>query len=192
MRHVLVLRTAAAAALTLTLFSPARTAAQVKVNEDARLSADFVARVKAYVDLHNKLEGTLPHLPDKPTPDQLNTHQRALGRLIAQARVGAGQGALLSRDTRAYLRRQIVRALATPEGPSLRSSILDENPGRIQLQVNGRYPDGVPFATTPPQILAALPRLPDEVEYRFIGDRLLLLDVHAQIVADYMEGALPR
>ena len=31
----------------------------------------------------------------------------------------------------------------------------------------------------PPQVLAALPKLPEDIEYRFIGDRLILLDVHA-------------
>jgi hypothetical protein len=44
----------------------------------------------------------------------------------------------------------------------------------------------------PPQVLAALPRLPEDLEYRFIGSRLILLDVHAQIVVDFIEDALPR
>jgi hypothetical protein len=68
---------------------------------------------------------------------------------------------------------------------------MDENPGPIRLAVNGRYPDSVPLATMPPQVLAQLPRLPDDLEYRFIASRLILLDVHAHIIVDYIDDALP-
>jgi hypothetical protein len=68
---------------------------------------------------------------------------------------------------------------------------MDENPGPIKLQVNSRYPDTVPLATMPPQVLAALPRLPEDLEYRFIGTRLVLLDVHADIIVDYIDDAMP-
>jgi hypothetical protein len=44
----------------------------------------------------------------------------------------------------------------------------------------------------PPQLLASLPKLPEALEYRFIGDRLILLDVHAHLVVDFIERALPR
>jgi hypothetical protein len=67
---------------------------------------------------------------------------------------------------------------------------MQENPGKVPLRVNGRYPDGVPLTTMPPPILGALPKLPEHIEYRFIGHRLLLLDVHAQLIVDYMDEAL--
>jgi hypothetical protein len=69
---------------------------------------------------------------------------------------------------------------------------MDENPGRIQIRINSRYPDEIPVSTMPPQILAALPKLPDELEYRFIGERLILLDIHAHLIVDFIEDALPR
>jgi hypothetical protein len=37
-----------------------------------------------------------------------------------------------------------------------------------------------------------LPKLPEDLDYRFIGDRLLLVDLHAHIVVDYIENALPN
>ena len=37
----------------------------------------------------------------------------------------------------------------------------------------------------PPQVLQALPKLPEELEYRFIGDRLILFDIHAHIIVDH-------
>jgi hypothetical protein len=51
----------------------------------------------------------------------------------------------------------------------------------------------MPLTTVPPQVLAALPRLPDEqIEFRFLSTRLILLDTRANMIVDYMERALPR
>ena len=163
-----------------------------RVNADALLSVEFLKRVDGYVALHEKLEATLPKRPDRAAAAEVDAHERALARLLAQARAHAKQGDLLPSDTRAYLRRQIGRAVAGPDGPSIRRSIMDENPGKVQLRINGRYPDGVPVTTMPPPVLGALPKLPDHIEYRFIGQRLILLDVHAHIVVDYMDDALPK
>ena len=33
-----------------------------------------------------------------------------------------------------------------------------------------------PLSTVPPNILVALPRLPDDIQYRFLGRHLILLD----------------
>jgi hypothetical protein len=172
--------------------SPAAPAQPRKVNADALSSLVFVKRVDEYVALHRKLEATLPARPEHPTSAQLDRHAEALARLIGEARSHAKQGDVLQQDTRAYLRRQIGRALAGPDGPEMRRSIMEENPGRVQLHVNGRYPEGVPLTTMPPSVLAALPRLPEDVEYRFIGERLILLDVHAQVVVDYMDAAIQQ
>ena len=163
-----------------------------RVNADAQLSVDFLKRVETYLDLHKKLEATLPPLSKQPAPAEIDTHARALARLIAHARPSAEQGDLLTRDTRAYFRRQITRALAGPDGAAIKDSIFEENLGRVRIRVNNRYPDSVPFSTTPTQILAALPKLPDEMEYRFLAERLILLDVHAQMVVDYMDDAIPK
>ena len=70
---------------------------------------------------------------------------------------------------------------------------MEENPGEVvKLVVNGRYPDTIPLSSVPPQILQALPPLPQELEYRFIETSLILLDVRAHIIVDYLTGAVPR
>jgi hypothetical protein len=165
---------------------------QPRVNEDARLAFEFTKRAQEYVELHRKLEATLPAQPPKPTPTQVDTHQRELGRLIARSRARAKQGDIFTQEIRAYFRRQIARALAGPDGAQVKTEIMEDNPGRIQVRINERYPEQAPLATMPPQVLAALPKLTDELEYRFIGDRLILLDIHASIVVDYIDSALQR
>ncbi len=69
---------------------------------------------------------------------------------------------------------------------------MDENPGIPTLKVNERYPDTVPLSTVPPQVLQGLPNLADEMEFRFIGNTLILMDVHAHIIADFIPNAFPK
>jgi hypothetical protein len=181
---------AAASAAAPLAMEAAPTAGQTRVNEDAQLIGDFLKRVEAYLAVHKKADSTLPEATNRGASAEIDAHERALQRLIADARSKAKAGDVFTQSIRAYFRRQIARALAGPDGAQIRESVMEENPGPIRLRVNGRYPDTVPTSTMPPQILAALPKLPTELEFRFIGDRLILLDVHAQLVVDYMDDAI--
>ena len=164
-----------------------------RVNPDAKAIAEFQKRVAEYVELHRKLKATLPSLPKKASPAAVDEHQRALGRLIQQARKNEGVGDIFTRDVRPVLRRLLYGLFTGPEGKSLRDAVMEENPGEtVKLVVNGRYPDTFPLSSVPPQILKALPPLPEELEYRFIQTSLILLDVDAHIIVDYLTGAVPR
>jgi hypothetical protein len=57
---------------------------------------------------------------------------------------------------------------------------------RHRIELAARDADGAI-----PVILEALPELPDEVEYRFFGRDLVLLDVEAGLVVDVLKQALP-
>lgn len=48
----------------------------------------------------------------------------------------------------------------------------------------------VPLTTIPPQVLQTLPQLTEDLEYRFIGNWLILLDTHAHVIADVIDNAL--
>lgn len=171
---------------------PVYTARGPRVNADAKVMADFEKRVRDYSALHRKLESSLPPLPKEATPQQIDNHQRALSQLLAKARVNARPGDIFTNEARELFRRYMKRAFAGPEGKQLRALVMDENPGRIRLTVNGRYPDSVPVVTVPPQVLQALPKLPDDLEYRFIGDTLVMLDAHAHVVVDLIDSAVPK
>jgi hypothetical protein len=161
-------------------------------NPDSTIIADFQSRVKEYAALHEKLESTLTPLSNETTPELIGRHQRDLERLIARARAGARRGDIFTDPIRAYFRRQLSRVFNGPEGQSILHSIMDEDTRAVRLTINGRYPEGVPRSATPPQVLLALPRLPEQLEYRFVGRRLVLLDIHALTVADFMDNAVPR
>lgn len=164
-----------------------------RVNPNAKAIAEFQKKVAEYLELHRKLKATLPHLPKEASPTAVDEHQRALGRLIQTARKNEGLGQVFTRDVRPVLRRLLYGLFTGPDGTSLRDSVMEENPGEtVKLVVNGRYPDTFPLSSVPPQILKALPPLPDELEYRFIQTSLIILDVDAHIIVDYLTGAVPR
>jgi hypothetical protein len=157
---------------------------------DAELIAQFEKSVAEYAALHKKIDATLEEVPPGSAPEQILIHQRSLEVLIRAARRRARAGDIFTRDIRAYFRRQIARAVDGPNGREIRDTIMEENPRTIRLNVGSRYPDSLPFSTMPPPILLLLPRLPGGLEYRFVGDRLVLLDIHAGTVVDYIDDAI--
>ena len=163
-----------------------------RVNVDAQILLAFDKRAKDYVALHQKLEATLTPLLPEPTPAQVDAHQRALSQLVRQARPRAKVGDIFGPETRALIRRLLARTLTGPDGAKVLAAINEDNPGPLRVQINGRYPAAAPRSTVPAQVLQMLPRLPEELEYRFLGRRLILLDSHAYIVLDYVSSALPK
>ncbi len=62
----------------------------------------------------------------------------------------------------------------------------------MKITVNGQYPEELPLANMPAELLKNLPPLPSIVEYRFVGDSLILLDSGAHLIVDLIPSALPR
>jgi hypothetical protein len=58
-------------------------------------------------------------------------------------------------------------------------------------EVNQIYPTTYPLATFPPALLPLLPPLPDDVEYRVVQHYLVLRDVEANVIIDFMPNAVP-
>lgn len=187
------IRRLTAAALVLSAFGGGPAAQTPPAgNPDAAVIKDFLQRVHSYHELHEKLEQTLVPLPKEAPPEAITAHQRALERLMTRARAGARRGDIFTDPIRAYFRRQLSRVFTGADGITLRGSIMDEDTRAVRLTVNGRYPETVPLSSVPAQVLLVLPRLPESLEYRFVGERLMLLDVHARTVVDFFDQAIPR
>jgi hypothetical protein len=158
---------------------------------DAPVIADFVTRVNAYVAIHLLAENAAPKLPQEATPQQIDQTQRAMASRILAARADAKRGDIFTPAMAALVRRLLVEVLSGPDGARRRAAIMDVNVKFIPLTANQRYPDDVPLTTMPPGLLKALPELPEEMEYRFIGPHLILFDQHAHIIPDFIPDALP-
>ena len=170
--------------------SQAPHAKKAPANASALATKAFLKRVDDYVALHRKLEGGLPKLGKQATPQELDTHERALAKLVQEARNGAKPGDLLTPAMQGVVRTVFRPIFSGKEGLQIKNEILDkEYKGNVKLVVSGRYPDEVPVSTMPPQVLAALPKLPAELEYRFIQNNMILFDSHAHLIADFMARA---
>jgi len=159
---------------------------------DAAALATMNERVSRYIELHTTIESRLPKLPQDATPLQIDTNQRAFEQRIREARKNAKPGDLFTPESQVVIKRLLATVFGGPDGQQLKASIMDEYSGSVKLAVNTRYPDSVPISTMPPQVLQTLPKLSEDLEYRFIGDNLIIFDVHAHVVADFIENAMPK
>ena len=161
---------------------------------DAAALATMNDRLKDYLALHTKLEATLPKLPTDATPIQIDANQRQFEALMRKTRATAKQGDIFTPEAQPVIVRLMATVFGGPDGAQLKKSITDESPERkgAPLVVNARYPDDVPVSTVPPQILQTLPKLTEDLEYRFVHDDLILLDAHAHVVADFIPNVFPK
>jgi hypothetical protein len=60
----------------------------------------------------------------------------------------------------------------------------------VPIRVNAKYPAKATVTTMPPNVLKQLPVLPEGLEYRIVGSALILRDVDANLVVDYMTNAI--
>ena len=188
---VLLSSCAAPAALQETE-EPAAPQAVAGVNREAQLQKEFLDGVGKYLEIRKAEEKKIPALSDEATPEEIAAHQTSLLRAMQRARRGAKQGEIFTPASRAMIRRLLAGPDPRPGTPE-RSALQEDDPGPIKIAINGPYPTTVPLPTVPPQVLTALPRLPDEqIEFRFMGTRLILLDARANMIVDYMDRALPR
>jgi hypothetical protein len=162
---------------------------------DADALATMNAKVRDYLALHTQLEASLPKLEKDATPQQIDQNQRLFEQKMREARATAKQGDIFTPEAQPVIKRLLAAIFSGPDGPQLKKSVNDENtatPASLKLTVNSRYPDSVPLATIPPQVLQTLPKLSEDLEYRFIGDWLILFDTHAHVIADFIDNALPK
>jgi hypothetical protein len=153
--------------------------------------SDFEKRVGEYVKLHKKLRGEFSRLKPTHSQGEILQHQRELARTIREARAQAAQGEIFSPEIAAEFRRLIAKTMQGQEGIRIHKSLRRSEPVRIPLHVNDTYPEKLPLQTTPPTLLLDLPKLPEELDYRVVGNNLVLRDVEANLIVDYIPQAIP-
>ena len=147
----------------------------------------FQSRVEAYVALREELWAGLPRPSAAPSVGEIAAMRKSLASRIKMARRGARQGNLFS----AVIAEEIKKSLRRVMDAHTWKVIMDDNPGEQPSQVNDDYREGSPLTTMPPNVLAALPRLPEkDIEYRFVERHLILLDTRAMVVIDRIPYAI--
>lgn len=149
-------------------------------------AADFDARMSIYAELRARLQQGLTPLRLTDDPREILKAEHALAKRIRRVRSGAHGGEIFTPEIAFAFK----HALALETRPSTCASILDDNPGSFSYSINDTYPKRRPLSTVPPGILTLLPRLPADVEYRFLGQHLILHDTRANVILDRILDAI--
>jgi hypothetical protein len=156
-------------------------------------AADFELRVQNYVKLHRALEGTLPAVAVSDDYAEVLAAIDALASELCLARKDARPGDIFTPEIECWFREMVAKSLEGSDPRELLSALNEENePNVVMLAlVNGRWPEGASRGPMPPKLLADLPPLPDELRDQFLDGDLVLLDVHADLIVDFIKRVLP-
>jgi hypothetical protein len=167
--------------------------AQPPVNADAQVLADFKARLDKYEEIRKKADDSAPPLKKTDDAAKIKDAQQGLGERIGAARAGAKQGDVFTPEISALIRRLVHPETKDPDTKALLKEKKDQpKPGSVPLwKVGMPYPEKEPLATMPPDVLERLPKLPADMEYRFVGKHLILRDARANTIVDFAPNVIP-
>jgi hypothetical protein len=160
--------------------------------DEAAAVAQFEAAVAKYMALRQRLRSEITGPVPNSSPTQLTGASDALAAAIQRARSGAKVGNLFLTPVTVVVKRRIDDVVRRDDLGPLLANIDDEEPAVKVPAIHLRFPVASQMATMPPSLLAALPQLPKELEYRIVGDYLILRDVDAALILDYIPAAVPR
>jgi hypothetical protein len=170
-----------------------KTSTNPEINPDAAAMTEFKARVDEYADLHKRLAKGDARQKETPEPARIDAAKKALAAKVQAARPDAKHGDIFTPAIRPVFRRLLTAPLTGADGRDAKAIIKDDAPapGTVPFKVNARYPDSQPLPTVPANVLLTLPQLPEPLEYRIVGQHLLLLDTASDLIVDYILNAIP-
>jgi len=138
-----------------------------------------------YMKLRQKALAGLAVPKNTDSPEKIAEFQKQLAGKIRDLRPQARQGDLFTPEVVGLFQRLVAMAMRGKDGALIRTSFQRAEPVESgHLEVNTAYPDGLPLQSMPPSLLLNLPRLPKELEYRFVGRELILRDTQANLIVD--------
>ena len=171
-------------------------ALETNANPDALVLVDFQKRVDAYMAIHKAAAKDSLAIKETKNPAEIKAAQRALASKIRIARATARPGDILTPEIRNKFRRLMFPELKGTSGREIREALEEDvheqdesKPKKVIYKVNAAYPEGNALPTTPVNILMSLPKLPEELEYRIVDKNLILRDVQANIIVDFIQTA---
>jgi len=149
-------------------------------------AADFDARMMGYAVLRDDLQRGLTPLKVTDDPRDILRAEYALASRIRAARSEAHGGEIFTADISSAFKQALILVTSS----AICASISDDNPGDFSYSINDTYSKGRPLSTVPPAVLTLLPRLPADVQYRFVGNELILHDTRANVILDRIRHAI--
>ena len=168
---------------------------EVRLAQAEKAAADpavqqFQRAIADYLTLRARLSKEIVTPSPNATAAQIAASSDALARAVQRARPKPPPGVFFDASAAALIRTKFRELLAG--NPVLLEGIDDEVRAPRAPGVYARFPEALPMATMPPLVLAALPTLPPELEYRLIGEDLILRDAAAAMILDILPKAVRR
>ena len=179
---------AAVILLLLTASNP-RAAQKTGQARDPAL-VEFEQRLDGYLALRGALSQKLKPMATTASASELAARRTMLAQALRAARSMAKPGDLLPPSIAAVIRGLILEDFKRRAAAEERAAF-SEVPNAIQPAINRTYPADAALPTVPPLLLLRLPRLPENLQYRFYGRHVVLLDSDAEIILDYIANVLP-
>jgi hypothetical protein len=136
------------------------------------------------------VEADLPPLKSTDAPEVLVARKAEFAKRLRSARNGVKQGNIFTPAVTEEFRRLIGRAMNGPNAQRVRTSLKRAEPVAAKFNVNDMYPSNLPVQSTPPTLLLNLPALPKHLEYRIVGQDLILRDVEANLIVDFLPNVI--
>jgi hypothetical protein len=163
-------------------FEPFRTALQRYVDQTQPVRKDAAVQAE--------------RVPDKAAAESgaeqsLRARQSALAEALrTKIRPGAERGNLVSPEVGAAVVRQIETVFRSPKRELLMDELAEQNdtPAR---SATPKINQPLEAPRVPPRLIEVLPPLPKQLEYDFVGRTLVIRDVDADVVVDFVPNALP-
>lgn len=153
---------------------------------------EFLEKVSEYEKLRAAARSGVPVAGKKATAEAIEKHKTGLAEKIQEARKAAKPGDIFTPDSQKVFRTAIDKAHSGKRAAKIDRTIVQGEPVKLDLYVNKPYPEKIPITTVPPTLLQHFPKLPKKIEYRVVGDDLVLLDTEANLVIDIFPGAFPN
>ena len=155
---------------------------------DEQVERSFNQSVESYAALHREALESVPR-ELCGGPEEMELTRSLLDAEIRRLRPNAREGEIFTRQVSTLIRRRVEAAVRdagwVPPDPEVGAS---GRPIRRVAEVNAAY--SLSFGTHPWSVFRALPPLPEELEYRFVGRDLVLIDVTANLVVDVLREAI--
>jgi hypothetical protein len=164
-----------------------------RVDPTAAPIAEFSKRVEKYVALREGLASAIGPLDETKSQAEIALRAATLASNIKLERAQAKPGDIFTPEV-ATVFATLIHQETSRRPDSVRETREDQQEELPDFvpQVNQIYPTTYPLATFPPTLLPLLPALPTPVEYRIVQHYLILRDIEANLIVDFMPHAVPE
>jgi hypothetical protein len=159
---------------------------------------DFEKRTSEYTTLRTRLADSLGPVDETKSQAEIAARAAALATAITNARLNAKQGDIFTPEAATVIATMIKDEYTrrsekvTEDREDHAEEYKSDGLQPFEPKVNQLFPTNYPLPTFDPLLLPLLPKLPEHLEYRRMEHYLMLRDIDANLIVDFMPNAFPK